>query len=54
MNLKPNKQTLRKVMKYKNTCVFYKGDFNLLWHNNRFIEYGYKDFYKDILNPKLI
>ncbi len=54
MNLRPKKQTFNMVLNYKKTCSFYNGDFNILWHNNRFIEPGYKDFYKGILNPKLM
>ena len=50
MNMKPNKESLDLVLSYKETCMFYNGSFNLLWHNNRFIGHGYEDFYKKLLN----
>ncbi len=50
MNMKPNKNTLDLALSYKETCMFYNGNFNLLWHNSRFIEDGYEDFYKNLLN----
>ncbi len=54
MSLRPNKKTFDMALNYKKTCSFYNGDFNILWHNNRFIESGYKGFYRDLLNPKLL
>ncbi len=50
MNMKPNKNTLNLALSFKETCMFYNGNFNLLWHNSRFIEYDYEDFYKNLLN----
>ena len=52
MGLNYDEKTLEILMKVKNTCKKFKGDFTLLWHNNHFIASNSKNIYCQLIKIK--
>lgn len=51
MGLGYSDEAINKMIKYKNICYKYGGDFTLLWHNAHFTNVKDKEFYLKLIKP---
>lgn len=49
MNIKEKEEIINHILKYKEICKLFDGEFNILWHNNNVIDDTFKRIYTSIL-----